>query len=47
MSKKKRNKNYVDGGRVLVQFNTGSRPHRSLKDYTRKRKHKNREQEAI
>lgn len=27
-------------GRTVVLFNTGTRPHKSLKDYSRKVKHK-------
>jgi len=36
----KRQSNYIDRGRVLVQFNTGTQPHKSPKDYSRKKKYK-------
>ena len=38
--KNKRQSNYIDSGRVLVKFNTGTQPHKSSKDYSRKKKHK-------
>lgn len=37
---KKDKKKQIKGGRTKVLFNTGTRPHKSPKDYTRKRKHK-------
>jgi len=43
--KNKRQTNYIDVGRVLVQFNTGTQPHKSLKDYSRKTKHKQKEED--
>lgn len=38
----KKGKKLNKGGRVLVKFNTGTIPHKSDKDYTRKKKHKKR-----
>lgn len=35
-----KDRTYIQGGRVLVKFNTSTQKHRSLKDYTRKVKHK-------
>jgi len=43
--KNKRQSNYIESGRVLVNFNTGTLPHKSPKDYSRKKKHKNKEGE--
>lgn len=37
---KKKKPALVRAGRTQVQFNTGTRPHKSEKDYTRKVKHK-------
>jgi len=42
--KNKRQSNYSDSGRVLAQFNTGTKPHKSTKDYSRKKKHKLKEE---
>lgn len=35
----------VKGGRTRALFNTGTRPHKSLKDYVRKSKHPKRDKE--
>jgi hypothetical protein len=35
-----KDRNYIQGGRVLVRFNTSTQKHKSLKDYTRKLKHR-------
>ena len=43
--KNKRQSNYIDSGRVLVNFNTGTLPHKSKKDYSRKKKHKYKEED--
>jgi len=43
--KNKRQANYIDSGRVLVNFNTGTLKHKSLKDYSRKAKHKNKRED--
>jgi hypothetical protein len=37
---KKTKKELITGGRVLVRFNTGTKPHKSKKDYKRTPKHK-------
>lgn len=39
-SKDKNKKILVRGGRTRSLFNTGTRPHKYIKDYTRKVKHK-------
>ena len=35
----------VKGGRTRALFNTGTRPHKSMKDYVRKSKHPKRDKE--
>ncbi|HZW83726.1 MAG TPA: hypothetical protein VFF14_09965 [Candidatus Deferrimicrobium sp.] len=37
---KKKKRELLAGGRVLVKFNTGTKPHKSKKDYKRTPKHK-------
>jgi len=43
--KNKRQSNYISSGRVLIKFNTGTQLHKSLKDYSRKKKHKSKEED--